>query len=209
MPRHLLLLPLLVGAIAPVAAQRVTTKVRLADVIGAFLADSGVQTRGLPWSTGDGLAIRWATRGAVANADQAARQRGITHMRQGTFLGTAGDSVALRMGIVVTGTATGIAGVSIFIDSLLVETGGGNGYFVTREMLDQAIRNDGLTLTPLKCSRDTEGASYGNLVDAVKAPGKMAAGLWWFWQSMQQELHVSIGLIYRRVEMEQVECASP
>jgi len=96
----------------------------------------------------------------------------------------------------------------MLLDSMLVDTGGGNGFFLTREMVEQALRNDGLTLTPRKCDRATEGASFGNLVDAVKAPGKTASGLWWFWQSVQQELQLSLSIIYRSVEMNQVECAS-
>lgn len=201
---RLALLPLMV---VPLAAQVPREPVRLATVIAAFLADSGVQTRGLPWSTGSALPIRWASAGPVTNTDPSARQRGVTHMRAGVFLGTAGDSVRLPMDIVVTGTGTGIAGVSIIPRTLLVETGGGGGFFLTREMLEQALRNDGLQLTPRKCDRATEGASYGNLVDAVKAPGKMASGLWWMWQSVQQELQVSLSLLYRSAEMAQVECA--
>jgi hypothetical protein len=61
-------------------------------------------------------------------------------------------------------------------------------------------------LLPLKCRRETEGASYGNLIDAVKLPGKTASGLWWFWQSMQQEMQISLSLLYRRADMAQVEC---
>jgi hypothetical protein len=201
---RLALLPLMV---VPLAAQVPREPVTLAAVLTAFLADSGVQTRGLPWSTGSALPIRWASAGPVTNTDPSARQRGITHMRAGVFLGTAGDSVRLPMDIVVTGTGTGIAGVSIVPRTLLVETGGGGGFFLTREMLEQALRNDGLQLTPRKCDRATEGASYGNLVDAVKAPGKMASGLWWMWQSVQQELQVSLSLLYRSAEMAQVECA--
>jgi len=209
MSRHVaaaLLLAALPCTIAPAQGQR--QPVKLATVIAAFLADSGVPTRGLPWTTGSALPVRWQTPGPVTNTDPNARQRGITHMRAGTFLATMGDSVRLPMDIVVTGPANGISGVNMLLDSMLVDTGGGNGFFLTREMVEQALRNDGLTLTPRKCDRATEGASYGNLVDAVKAPGKMASGLWWFWQSVQQELQLSLSIIYRSVEMNQVECAS-
>jgi hypothetical protein len=209
MSRHVaaaLLLAALPCTIAPAQGQR--QPVKLATVIAAFLADSGVPTRGLPWTTGSALPVRWQTPGPVTNTDPNARQRGITHMRAGTFLATMGDSVRLPMDIVVTGPANGISGVNMLLDSMLVDTGGGNGFFLTREMVEQALRNDGLTLTPRKCDRATEGASFGNLVDAVKAPGKTASGLWWFWQSVQQELQLSLSIIYRSVEMNQVECAS-
>jgi hypothetical protein len=206
--RHIILGGLLAAsAVSPLAAQLPRESTKLAAVLTAFLADSGVPTRGLPWTSGNALPIRWQSTGPVQNTDPYARQRGITHMRAGVFRGTLGDSVTLPMDIVVTGTATGIAGVNIIPRTLLVETGGGAGFFMTREMMEQALRNDGLMLTPRKCDRAKEGASYGNLVDAVKAPGKMASGLWWMWQSMQQELQVSMSLIYRNAEMNQVECA--
>jgi len=209
MSRHVaavLLLAALPCTIVPAQGQR--QPVKLATVIAAFLADSEVPTRGLPWTTGSALPVRWQTPGPVTNTDPNARQRGITHMRAGRFLATMGDSVRLPMDIVVTGPANGISGVNMLLDSMLVDTGGGNGFFLTREMVEQALRNDGLTLTPRKCDRATEGASFGNLVDAVKAPGKTASGLWWFWQSVQQELQLSLSIIYRSVEMNQVECAS-
>ena len=55
-------------------------------------------------------------------------------------------------------------------------------------------------------SRATEGASYGNLVDAVKAPGKKASGLWWSWDAPQQQLRVMLTILYRRADMGEVEC---
>ena len=61
-------------------------------------------------------------------------------------------------------------------------------------------------LQPLKCSRATEGASYGNLVDAAKVPGKTASGLWWSWQTVQQESQLGLTLLYRRADMAEVEC---
>ncbi|MBL0178413.1 MAG: hypothetical protein IPP98_04710 [Gemmatimonadetes bacterium] len=75
-------------------------------------------------------------------------------------------------------------------------------------MIEQALKNDGLTFQPLKCKRETEGASYGNLVDAVKAPGKTASGLWWEWHMESQNLKVSLSMLYRKAEMAQVECYS-
>ena len=40
-------------------------------------------------------------------------------------------------------------------------------------------------------------------------PGKTASGLWWFWQSVQQEMQISLSLMYRRADMAQVECYQP
>ena len=202
-----LVLAACLAAALPAAAQR-PAPVRLSTVITAFLADSGVPTRGLPWTTGSQLPIKWATPGPVANTDPSQRSQGITLMRRGTFRGTAGDSVTLDMEIVLTGAATGLSGMSVFIESMEVTKRDGSGFFTTREMIERTLLNEGLSLQPLKCDRKVEGASYGNLVDAVKAPGKTSSGLWWSWQSAQQKLSVTIGLLYRRSEMAKVECYS-
>jgi hypothetical protein len=122
-------------------------------------------------------------------------------------MGTVGDSVALPMDITVVGTTLGLANVGINISSLEVSLGGSRGGFILhRGMVETALKNEGLTLQPIKCSRAKEGASYGNLVDAVKAPGKTASGLWWMWDSPQQQPTLSLMIMYRRADMAQVEC---
>ena len=187
-------------------AQRPAQKVPLSRVITAFLVDTGVRTRGLPWTTGSELPIRWSTPRPVANQHAPARAQGITLLREGTFTGTLGDSVALPMGLTLWGSTAGLTSVTVGLNELGVTEKDGSGFFVHREMIEQALKNEGLTFQPLKCKRETEGASYGNLVDAVKAPGKTASGLWWFWQSVQQELNVSLTILYRRADMNQAEC---
>lgn len=110
------------------------------------------------------------------------------------------------MTIVVSGSNLDVASAAIGISSMAVNTPAGGGRYRTREMVEAALKNDGLTLQPLKCRRDKVGASYGNLVDAVKASGKTASGLWWMWQSPQQEPELYLTILYPRVEMAQVEC---
>ena len=188
------------------AGARAPARVALSAVLSAFLADSGVQTRGLPWTTGSALPIAWTTPQAVRNSDPNAYASGLTLRREGTFKGTVGDSVPLDMSIVAIGSPIGLAQVAVMIPSMLVETGGGGGFFVTREMVEQALKNEGVALQPIKCSREKEGASYGNLVDAIKVPGKTASGLWWYWDSPQQAMVLSLTLLYRRADMAQVEC---
>lgn len=186
-------------------AQR-SSQVRLSSVIAAFLADSGVLTRGLPWTTGKNLPIKWQSTAPVANPDVNARGRGMTLARFGAFTGTVGDSVPLKMTIALRGTSLGLASMAVTIPGMDAPVTTEHGYSVTREMVEQALRNEGLKLTPLKCSRDREGASYGNLVDVVKSPGKTASGLWWYWDSPRQEMFVTLTLLYRRADMGQVEC---
>jgi hypothetical protein len=191
-------------------AQRPTpTKVPLSAVLTAFLVDSGVRTQGLPWTTGSALPIRWATPAPIAIKDAGLLQRGLTQQRTGRFLGTLGDSVALWMEISLQGAPAGLSAMSVTLDSMEV-TGprGTGGFLLNREMIEAGLKNDGMTLQPLKCKRETEGASQGNLVDAIKAPGKTASGLWWTWWSESQQLKVSLGLLYRRADMARVECYS-
>jgi len=182
-------------------------KVKLSAVIGAFLVDSGVRTRGLAWTTGSELPIKWATAKPVA-APEYLRKDGITQARSGTLLGTVGDTVALEMAITVSGTEAGLAQVAIGMASLEVTNKDGSGFFVHRGMVEDALKNEGVTLQPVKCSREKEGASYGNLVDAVKVPGKTASGLWWTWDSPQQGPNLSMTILYRRTDMAKVECYS-
>lgn len=203
--RLLPIVALVTADVSGLQAQRNARKVPLSRVITAFLVDSGVRTQGLAWTTGQDLPIRWATTSPVAVQDAGSRQRGITLLRQGTFLGTLGDSVALWMHITVAGSKSGLSSMAVGMDSMMVTHGDG-GFFVNREMIEEALKNDGLKFQPLKCSRATEGASYGNLVDAVKAPGKTASGLWWSWDSPQQQTNVGLTLLYRRADMNQVEC---
>lgn len=201
-----LLLPF-AAATLPAQQRPAATKVKVSTVLTAFLVDSGIRTTALPWSTGSALPIRWATPGPVAVSDARLIKAGITQAREGRFLGTLGDSVALWMQVTLRGSAAGLTGMSIALDSMEV-TGprGKGGFSLTREMIEQALVHEGLTFQPLKCKRETEGASYGNLVDAVKAPGKTASGLWWEWHLESQRLMVSMSLLYRRAEMAQVEC---
>ena len=202
------LLALVLVAKPVVGQTKAGNRVKLSAVIAAFLADSGVQTRGLPWTTGNALAIKWQSAAPVPNPDQNARAKGVTLARSGNFIGTVGDSVALQMNITVVGTTLGLASVGIFIPSMEVKQSGGRGFFLHRAMVETALKNEGLSLQPIKCSRDKEGASYGNLIDAVKAPGKTASGLWWMWDSPEQQPTLSLMIMYRRADMAQVECQS-
>lgn len=189
-------------------AQPPMQKVPLSAVITAFLVDSGVRTRGLPWTTGEALPIRWATPRPVANTDPVASKQGATLSRTGSVLVTLGDSVALETTVLVTGSPQGLASVTFYPKTLQVTKPDGSGFFVHREMVEQALKNEGLTFQPVKCKRETEGASYGNLVDAVKAAGKTASGLWWMWDSPRDGPTLMMALLYRRADMNQVECFS-
>ncbi|MGE0556547.1 MAG: hypothetical protein AB7R55_24235 [Gemmatimonadales bacterium] len=195
------------SAAMTVAAQGAGEPIKLSAVLTAFLVDSGVRTRGLPWTTGSELPVQWESPGPVQNPDQWAAKQGRVVARNGSFTGTIGDSVALAMTINVSGIPAGLAQVAITIPSMEVTKPDGSGFFATREMVEAALKNEGLQLQPVKCKRETEGASFGNLVDALKAPGKTASGLAWHWEAPQQQLYVTLTILYRRADLAQVECA--
>ena len=108
--------------------------------------------------------------------------------------------------VTALGTANALGRVIFAFESLLVSRPDGSGFFVHREMVETALRNDGMLLQPIKCDRATAGASFGNLVDAARMPGKTASGLWWFWQTAGQEPQLMLTILYRRAEMAEVEC---
>ena len=130
MPRPTWLAVLLAAGVAgfPSAApaQAAARTIKLADLLGAFLVDSGVRTTGLPWTTGSATPIRWQTPAPIAHTDPNARARGLTHMRIGAVRVTLGDSVALPMHVTAIGTATGLATVTFSFDSLEVTMRNGN-----------------------------------------------------------------------------------
>lgn len=194
------------GAQRPAPKGAAAPRVKLSTAMATFLADSGVRTRGLAWTTGSDLPIKWQSPGPIANPDQSARAKGLLLARIGTFTATVGDSVAIPVTISLVGPELGLASTTFLMENLEVTQKGGGGFFLTRQMVEDALKNEGVSLQPIKCSRDKEGASYGNLIDAVKVPGKMSSGLWWYWDSPQQRMMLSLGLMYRRTDMAQVEC---
>jgi hypothetical protein len=73
--------------------------------------------------------------------------------------------------------------------------------------VEQSLRGQGFTLTPLKCDRSSEGASYGNAVYILKLPGKQAQGLWMLWNCAHDGCTGSFAILYRRSDVSRVECA--
>ncbi len=192
-----------------VQAQAAEQSVRLSKLLATFLADSGVRTQGLRWTTGNDLPIRWKTAAPVRNDNPAAVRAGSTLMRIGTARVSIGDSATLPIDIVLYGAPVGLTRSSFYLSNMQVDLQTGGGFFMTREMVDENLRDEGITLQPLKCSREKEGASYGNLIDAMRAPGKTASGLCWTWDNPRDGPTLGLTLLYRRAEMSEVECNSP
>lgn len=139
---------------------------RTVAVLTAFLADSGVPTRGLPWTTGK--------------------------------LKLAGiGTTPLVVTVEVEGIVSGIARSGVYFSQ-----GDWPG-----EAAEKALITDGLKLSALKCGREKEGASYGNVVYVVKAAGKTASALWVSWDCGQSGCGGGFAILYHRADVTPIECA--
>lgn len=181
-------------------AQQPQQAVTLSSVLTTFLADSGVPTRGLPWTTGSALPIKWATRQPVA-AEAWAQQQGFTLGRAGTVRIKVGNNPPVEMALQLMGNAAGLQRVSISIN--LQET----DELQISEMRPALIA-EGMTLTPLKCDAAKEGASYGNLVFVAKAAKKTPSGLHENWDCSMNGCGWSMTILYRKADVTPIECAT-
>lgn len=170
--------------------------VKLSVFLTTFLADANVKTRGLPWTTGAGLPVKWQSPKPVAAAAYL-KQQGFTLSRTGTIRVTV-EEAQLDATVEVVGNDAGIQQVSIGWNQL-------SGPF---DAAPRSLGTDGIVLEALKCKRETEGASYGNLVHVVKAPGKTASALWESWNCAHDGCGYGIAILYRKSAVAAIECAS-
>ena len=189
------------GAIA-LAPRAVASQVpvKLSGILTAFLADSGVPTRGLPWTSGSTLPVKWETPGPVATEPQF-RQAGFTLARAGKVRVKFGDRPPVEMTLQLLGTEAGLQ--RVFVSLHLTDFDE-----LQKEELRPSLTADGLTLAPLKCDARTEGYGFGNLVFAVKAPGKTASGLHESWNCAHDGCDWSMSILYRRNDISPIECFS-
>jgi len=89
--------------------------VKLSTVITAFLPDSGVQTKRLPWITGDALPVTWQSAKPVAAADYLKNEE-LTLSRTGTAQASMGDGPTQEITVNVNGNDAGVqrVGVTMF-----------------------------------------------------------------------------------------------
>jgi hypothetical protein len=189
------LVPALLSAQKPPKSKAKPPATTLAAILGTFLADSGVATRGLPWTTGNTLPVKWNSAGPVKS--QYTMYNGVTSERTGsTHFAT--DTGAVEGNLTVLGNEAGVQRFWVQWDMVALPT----------LSADSLLLKAGFTLTPTKCSRDKEGYSYGNLFFVIKAPGKKAAGLQESWNCAQEVCTASYILYYRKADAENADCAS-
>ncbi len=170
--------------------------VTLSEVIGAFQADADVRTAGLAWTTGGSLPVTWSSESPVP-AEAYMIREGLTMQRTGSLPVLVGEGPATEMTVLALGTKDGIQRTS-FIFSLDA---------LPLDRVEQSLRDDGVELKPLKCDRSTEGAIWGNAVHVVRVPGKTASALHENWNCGADGCMATLSLLYRRADVESVECA--
>ena len=184
----------LMGAVSAAETQA-RPSVKLGDVLSAFVPAAGTQTTGLPWTTGKELPVKWESAAPVTPAPYEARQ-GFTMKRTGALaVGVGAERKDAT--IQVLGTQTGVQQVTIAWRQL-------SGPF---DEVSLALAADGVGLKPLKCKRDTEPASFGNVVQVAQFKGKIGVALWEAWNCGHDGCGFSMTLLYRRTAVDQIECA--
>lgn len=171
--------------------------VKLSALLTAFLPDEGVATRGLPWTTANNLPVRWETAKPVAAADYLKRE-GLTLSRAGKARIAVEGRAPVAVTVEVHGNQIGIQRVSVSFDLAELDI----------ERAERSLVADGIQLSPLKCSRKTEGVSFGNVVYLAKAPGKTATGLWESWNCSARECLGGFSTLYRNNEVAKIDCAT-
>lgn len=159
-----------------------------------FLPDEGIATRGLPWTTANNL-VKWETAKPVAAAPYL-KSEGLTLHRSGKARVAVEGRGAVALSVEVAGNQVGIQRVNVSFDMAELD-------------LDRAERSliaEG-QLSPLKCNRRTEGASFGNVVYVAKASGKTATGLWESWNCSATECFAAFSILYRKNEVAKINCA--
>lgn len=188
---------LAVGLAAPRALPAQShAPVSLGALLTTFLADSGVRTQGLPWTTGNELAIEWQSPTPVKIPYTT--QDGSTVSRTGTTRVSMNDGSIVDATVEVAGNEVGIQRVTVGFDAPELPK--------NLVLAEQTLTAAGIALTPLKCSRDTEGISYGNLVYILKAPGKTASALHESWNCGQDGCGAALTIIYRKKDLASISC---
>lgn len=185
------------AASTPALSHAAPVSAKLSAVLTAFLPDAGVKTRGLPWTTGNKLPVKWAPVSPVA-ADSYFRKEGFTLSRTGTAFVTVGEEPAEEVTLQLYGNSVGLQQVGVNFN-----------YAGEPDMnsFDRSLTVDKIVLEPLKCSRKTELASEGNVIYVFKAPGKVAAALWESWNCPGSSgCTVGFTILYRRAALAKIDC---
>jgi hypothetical protein len=175
------------------AAERTVT---INELVRALMPDDGA-SRDVAWAAVSGLAVKWESAGPVA-ADDWLKREGFTLRRTGTARVVVGSEPPLDATVVLQGTRAGFQQAIVFWNLLSGPFDGGIN----------ALRAAGFELTPLKCDREKEGASYGNVVWLLAAKGKRANPLGENWDCAQNGCHFTLTIFKSPQSVDAIECYS-
>ena len=167
---------------------------KLGDVLSAFVPAAGTQTKGLPWTIGGELPVTWESAAPVVPPPYEAKQ-GFTMKRTGALVVDVG-AARKDATIQVLGNQAGVQQVTVAWQEL-------SGPF---DRASLALAADGAGLKPLKCRRDTEPPSFGNVVQVAQFKGKIGVALWESWNCGHDGCGFSMTLLYRPTAVDQIEC---
>jgi hypothetical protein len=187
----------LLGVAAPAVGAAERQAVKLSTVLTSFLADAGLRTRGLPWTTGAALPVKWETARPVASPEPLARE-GLPLGRSGEVRVVVGDQEARPATLQLYGNANGLQRVAVvFHDADMPES----------DAPERSLAAEKIGLELLKCDPKTELASGGNLLYVLKAPGKTASALVKSWDcGSSVGCSMSLILLYRKADVAQYTC---
>ena len=167
--------------------------IKLVTVVTTFLADSGVRSKVLPWTTGGTLPVTW----------QSARP--VSSDAEGYTLGLSGNTRveleghgAVPATIQLLGNNDGIQRATIAFDWKNPDP----------EVVERSL-NLGLRLVLLRCSRTTEPPKAGNVLWEARATGKTPAGLAEAWSCGAGGCSLGLSLLYRRADVNSIRCLAP
>jgi hypothetical protein len=202
MPRIRMLLATLMVVSSPLPAQEaaqpstagppVTT---LPVLLSTFLADSGVATRGLSWGIAGNIPVQWTTTKPTKPSWDVGP--GITLQHEGTVRVEVSDTATLDMQLHVYGNSTSVQRVAVSWDMSQLSGEGAEGLLTAA----------GWLVRTLKCTRASEGYSYGNLFYAAKAPGKTASGFHENWNCAHDGCTAMMTIYYRKADVPPIDCA--
>jgi len=178
--------------------------VKLGAVLSAFLADSAARTRGLSWTSGSTLPVKWQSVKPVPNPDRSLSGKGMTLSRSGTIQVALDKNEPVELSVQLMGNAAGVQRTQLGLSY------DGNSDADPKDRVGRALAAEGFQLNALKCDLKTEGVTFGNIAYVAKAPRKTASALWELWNCTGTgDCMLVLTLLYHKSDLAEVECASP
>lgn len=169
------------GAIAPAATASAPAGTpanaapKLGAVLLAFTPDAAAPSRNLPWTAGAGLPVKWD--GPAGPAPEYLKAQGMTRQRTGSLRVTLDTPAPAKVQVILQGDANGIRKVSLGF----AYDGNQGPEVEPMGRIDRALAADGIKLGALKCRKEGEGVTGGNVAYLLPLAGRKPAAVIEFW----------------------------